>query len=123
MPVRLGPSARCRCHRKNKEGGRLSSIRPLSTPHLIKLLEVAILGRALESHLSCLLRRRWNPWLWIICRHLTISSGNQSNRALGIITPAVRIGIFFAGVMQSTNLVFEAGSVMLIDDRRRHEHE
>src|SRR5438128_8968523 len=102
--------------RKNKEGGRLSSIRPLSTPHPEKLLEIAIFRRALELHFGRSLGRRRNPWLGIIGHHLTIRRRDQSNRALGIITPAVGIGIFLPGMMEATYLIFQTGAIMLIDN-------
>src|SRR5437879_11304158 len=50
-------------------------------------------------------------------------SGDQPDCALGIISPAIWIGILFAVVMESGNLIFQSGAIMLIDDRRRHKNK
>jgi len=72
--------------------------------------------------IRCFRRRRYSRF-GIIGRDLALCGGNESNRALSIIPPAVRIGIFFSGVMQPRNLIFQSRSVALVDNRRCHKDE
>ena len=67
--------------------------------------------------------RRSNARFGIVGGNLAIRSGGQPNRALGVVAPAVRVGVFVAAVMETGNLVFETRAVALRDNRRRNEHE
>ena len=54
---------------------------------------------------------------------MPIRSRHHPDRSLGVVPPAVRVGEFFAAVMQAADLIFEARAIMLVDDGRRDEYE
>jgi len=50
---------------------------------------------------------RWRrPRLGVVGRELTMGRWNQAHRAFGVISPTVRISVFFADVMEPGNLIF-----------------
>src|SRR5436853_7059815 len=50
-------------------------------------------------------------------------SGDQTDGALGIISPAVRISVLVADMMHARDLVFQTRAITLVDDRRRHKNK
>ena len=77
-------------------------------PHIIKFLKIAILGCAHEPHLFSVLNRSRRHARFRIIRHkLPLEVGTKPDGAFRIISPAVRIRIFFAGMVQAANLIFE----------------
>ena len=93
---------------------------PPPSTHNEIFLKVAILRRAHEAQLG---RRRRDAWRRIVARSLTVRCRDKTDRAFGIIPPAVRIGIFLTGVMQATHLIFQAGAIALLEDCRRDEDQ
>src|SRR5229473_2666028 len=96
---------------------------PPLNPHLPILLEPSIFCRRFEFHLSRLLWRGRNARLGVIGRELALRGGNESNGTLGIITPAIRIGVFLTRVMQATGLIFQPGSIVLVNNSGRDKYQ
>src|SRR4030095_11787543 len=70
-----------------------------------------------------LLRSIRNARLRYVSRERAVRGRDHAHRALGVVPPAVRIGVFFATVGQAADLVLQPGAVALLDDRRRYEDE
>ena len=87
-----------------------------SQPHIPKFLFVAVFYVALELDLRRFFRRRRRARLGVISRELTMCSWNYTHRALGIVSPTVRIGIFFTDVTDTRDLIFQARAVTLVND-------
>ena len=83
-----------------RKGRTPRSVRPLSTPHSTEILEIAILGRALELHVG--FTRCWRrrcPWFRIIGHHLSVAGRHESDSALGVVAPAIDVGVFLSDMV------------------------
>ena len=49
--------------------------------------------------------------------------GTRRIGAAGVVAPAVRVGVFLAGMVQAGDLILEAGAVALLDDGGRDEDQ
>src|ERR1700730_4008474 len=74
-------------------------------------------------HVVRCFRSRRYARLWIVSRNLSLRRRHQAHGASGIVAPAIWIGKFFADVMQPGALIFQAGAVALIKDRRGYKDE
>src|SRR4030095_588534 len=101
---------------ENKEGEPETGSPP-SQP-TTNVLVVPVFCRAHEAHFR---RRRRDTWGRIIGHDLAVRGRDEAHGAFGIVSPAVRIGKFLAAVMQTGDLIFEAGTVALLENRRRHK--
>src|SRR5579864_1941587 len=77
----------------------------------------------MELDLRRFLNRRRLARFRVIRRQLAVCRGGQSHCALRIVPPAVWIGVFFADMAQSSDLVFQTCSVTLVDNRRGNEDQ
>src|SRR5207245_11736145 len=68
-------------------------------------------------------RGRGDSGKWVIRGDRAMRRRQHANCAFGVIAPAIRIGVFLAGMMDAGDLIFESGTVALLDDRRRYEDE
>lgn len=100
---------------KSNKKGRTSFDNPPLQPTTKVSLVVAILRRAPEEQLG---RRRRNARFRYIGRELSIRGWDQTDRALGIVPPTIRVRIFFTALMQAGDLIFQTSAVALLENRR-----